>query len=242
MFKMCWTNNSLTFFLGGGVQQFATKSRHVMTGMHRKYPDHFTCCSCYWSLLYSAGRLRQTRCALVMCDSKWVTVAFYCVFWKTTKVVYLQHCFVVMWLVPHETTAILVHSVYTIQPCIMSCHSMQSHIRRVHAYLAGTCCLHFWQIDWDLLHATGVTRGWNRYQNKSQHRKLTLEKKILLPLLVGLEPTTFWWWVWCSDHWPIPALLKENLPYIWPMWLMTSCQLSCSVSTTTCVGHSGIHS
>ena len=27
-----------------------------------------------------------------------------------------------------------------------------------------------------------VTRGWNGYRNKSQHRKLTLEKKILPPL------------------------------------------------------------
>ena len=34
--------------------------------------------------------------------------------------------------------------------------------------------------------------GWNGYWNKSQHRKLTLEKKILLPLLLGLEPETFW--------------------------------------------------
>ena len=34
-----------------------------------------------------------------------------------------------------------------------------------------------------LLHATAVTRGWNGYWNKSQHRKLILEKKILpLPL------------------------------------------------------------
>ena len=54
------------------------------------------------------------------------------------------------------------------------CHFMQSHIRKVYACLAVTCHLHFWQNDRGLLHATGVTRGWNRYQNKSQHRKLTL--------------------------------------------------------------------
>ena len=36
-----------------------------------------------------------------------------------------------------------------------------------------------------------VTRGWNRYRNKSQHRKLTLEKTILPPLLQGFEPATF---------------------------------------------------
>ena len=32
--------------------------------------------------------------------------------------------------------------------------------------------------------------GWNEYRNKSQHRKLTHEKKILPPLLQGLEPAT----------------------------------------------------
>ncbi len=42
--------------------------------------------------------------------------------------------------------------------------------------LAVTCHLHFWQSDWGLLRATAVTRGWNGYRNKSQHRKLTLEK------------------------------------------------------------------
>ena len=31
----------------------------------------------------------------------------------------------------------------------------------------------------DLLRATAETQGWNGYRNKSQHRKLTLEKKIL---------------------------------------------------------------
>ena len=36
--------------------------------------------------------------------------------------------------------------------------------------------------------ATAVTRRWNGYRNKSQHRKLTLEKKILPALLPGLEP------------------------------------------------------
>ena len=65
------------------------------------------------------------------------------------------------------------------------CHFMQSHIRKVYACLAVTCHLRFWQNDRPrgLLRATAVTRGWNEYQNKSQHRKSTLEKKILPPLL-----------------------------------------------------------
>ena len=36
-----------------------------------------------------------------------------------------------------------------------------------------------------------VTREWNGYRNKSRHTKLTLEKKLLPPLLSGLEPETF---------------------------------------------------
>ena len=74
---------------------------------------------------------------------------------------------------------------------------MQSHIRKVYECLAVTCHLHFWQNDRDLLRATAVTRGWNGYQNKSQHRKLTLENKILPPLLQGFEdderPVTVDW-------------------------------------------------
>ena len=85
------------------------------------------------------------------------------------------------------------------------CHFMQSHICQVYAFLAVTCQLHFWQNDWGLLCATVVTLVWNGYRNKSQDRKLTLEKKILLPLLQGFKPTTFQSQVWCSNHWAIPA-------------------------------------
>ena len=57
------------------------------------------------------------------------------------------------------------------------CHFMQSHIHQVLVCLAVTCQLHFWQSDWDLLHATAVTQGWNGYWNKSQHIKLTLPRE-----------------------------------------------------------------
>ena len=67
----------------------------------------------------------------------------------------------------------------------------KSHIRKVYACLAVTCHLHFWQNDRDFLRATAVTRGWNGYRNKSQHRKSTLEKKILPPFQQGFEPATF---------------------------------------------------
>ena len=39
------------------------------------------------------------------------------------------------------------------------CHFMQSHIRKMHACLAVTFHLHFWQTDRDLLRATAVTQG-----------------------------------------------------------------------------------
>ena len=75
----------------------------------------------------------------------------------------------------------------------------------MYACLAVTCHLHFWQNDRDFLRATAVTRGWNGYRNKSQHRKWTLEKKILPPFQQGFEPATFQSRVRCSNHWAIPA-------------------------------------
>ena len=112
------------------------------------------------------------------------------------------------WLVPHETAAVSARSVYTIQPC----HFMQNHIRKVHVCLAVTCHLHFWQNDRDLLPATVVTRGWNICQNKSQHRRLTLEKKmkILPPLLQVFEPVTLQSRVRRSNHWAIPLPMTNT--------------------------------
>ena len=96
------------------------------------------------------------------------------------------------------------------------CHFMQSHIRKVYACFAVTCHLHFWQNDRDLLRATAVTPGWNGYRNKSQHRKSTLEKKILPPLQQGFEPATFQSRVRRSNHWAIPApdsdTVQQELP------------------------------
>ena len=91
---------------------------------------------------------------------------------------------------PHESAAVsaqILYTPYTHAPC----HFMQSCIRKVYACLAVICNLHFWQNDLDLLRATAVTRGWNGYRNKSQHRKLTLEKKILQPLCRDSNPGPF---------------------------------------------------
>ena len=55
----------------------------------------------------------------------------------------------------------------------------------------ATCPLHFWQNERDLLGATAVIRGWNGYRNKSQHRNLTLEKKIPQRTCLDSNPRRF---------------------------------------------------
>ena len=137
-------------------------------------------------------------------------IAFIARFWISTEVVYLQrwHGWCHMKLLPSWR---ILCTPYNHAPC----HFMQSHIRKVYACLAVTCHLHFRQNDRGLLRATAVTRGWNGYRNKSQHRKLTLEKKILLPLLQGFEPATFRSRVWRSNHWAIPASLTAHSSQLW---------------------------
>ena len=51
--------------------------------------------------------------------------------------------------------------------------------------------MHFRQNDQSLLRAIAVARGVERTTNKSQHTKLTLEKKISPPFLPGFELVTF---------------------------------------------------
>ena len=128
--------------------------------------------------------------------------------WISTEVVTeLFVCYMAgaMWNCCHFSAS-FVDTSLTIQTCnSLQIHFIWSHIPRVHMCLAVTCCQHFWQNDQDILHATAITQGWNGYQNKNQHRKLTLEKKNLLLLLPGLKPETSWSWICCSNHWATPA-------------------------------------
>ena len=96
---------------------------------------------------------------------------------------------------------------YIIQPWTMLHHFMQRHVHKVHVCLSVTCHLHFWQNDRDLLRATGGTDTEIRVD---QHRKLTLEEKILPPLLPGFELATFRSRVRRSNHWAIPALCASS--------------------------------
>ena len=70
---------------------------------------------------------------------------------------------------------------------------------RVCVCLGVTCQLH---LKWagSFMYYCNIM-GWNRHQI-SQQGTLTLEKKILLPLLLGLEFINFQSWVWHSTHKP----------------------------------------
>ena len=173
----------------------------------------------YWSLLYSAilrSRADSLRSHVIL--HEWI--AFYSAFLNIHRSGVLT---ALAWLVPQESAAResqswrVLCTPYNHAPC----HFMQSHIRKVYACLAVTCHLRFWQNDRGLLRATAVTRGWNGYRNKSQHRKLTLEKKILPPLQQGFEPATFRSRVLCSNHWAIPA----------PPTNLCMCVLFCTADT-----------
>ena len=113
--------------------------------------------------LYSAvlRSLEQTHCARMRfyIQSDWLFITRFLNIHRSGVLTALA------WLVPHETAAVsaqVLCTPYNHAPC----HFMQSHIRKVYAYLALTCHLHFWQNDRGLLRATAVTRRWNGYRNK----------------------------------------------------------------------------
>ena len=119
-------------------------------------------------------------------------------FWIPTEVVYLQcwHGWCHIKLLP--SWSIL---------CTPYNHALSLYAKpsKVHVRFAVTCHLYFWQNDQAVLRATTVIWGWNGYRNKSQHRKLTLEKNFFPVLLQGLEPTTFQSRVRRSKYWAIPT-------------------------------------
>ena len=163
-----------------------------------------------------------SRLDALTCGSAWVTsfiARFLDIHWSGVLTV-------LAWLVLHETAAVsaqVLCTPYNHAPC----HFMQSHIRKVYVCLAVTCYLHFWQNDWDLLRATAVTLGWNRYQNKSQHRKSTLEKKILPPLQQGgrnqiigmlIVFTSFFFCFFIHTSMQTTLLNRHMLQYITMLW------------------------
>ena len=120
--------------------------------------------------LYSAilRSLEQTHCARMwFYMSDYLFIALFFFFFLSTEVVHLQrwHGWCHMKLLPSQR---VLCTPYNSAPC----HFMQSHIRKMRAYLAVTCHLHFWQNDRDILRATAVTRGWNGYRTRTRTRKL----------------------------------------------------------------------
>ena len=75
---------------------------------------------------------------------------------------------------------VLARPVYTIQTMhhVTSC---KSHIRKVHAWVAVTCHLHFWQNDRDRLRVTAVTRGWKRIPKQESAQKVDPGEKKYSP-------------------------------------------------------------
>ena len=170
-----------------------------------------SCCSSCWSLLYSAILCSQA-------DSlHWHVIlhewlVFYSVFLNIhwSGVLNSADTAGATWNCCHRGAFCVYH---TTMHHVTSCKA--TYVR----CLAVTCHLHFrQQNDWDLLRATVITWRWNGYQNKSQQRKLTLEKEILSLLLLGFKPTTFQSKVWCSDHWAIPASSLSDCIAVNPFW------------------------
>ena len=117
-----------------------------------------------------------------------------------------------MWNCCHLGTC----SLYTIQPCTsLQCHFIWSHIHMSHVHvrfncLAVTCHQHFWQNDLDLLHATAVTFGWKRHQNKRQHRMLATGEEISPAACARKQICNFWSRVrHCQWAVTFPFLLKQ---------------------------------
>ena len=150
--------------------------------------------------LFSADSLRS---CVILNEGASFNCAFFLI---SNEVVYLQHHLLVTWHVPCATSAISACFVYTIQPCTMSHHFMQSHI-----IMYGTCMLRCnlppaILAEWPgsfLCYCCTMGEEWIL---KYKHWKLTMENKILPPLLPELKPKTFQSRVWCLNHWVAPAL------------------------------------
>ena len=175
-----------------------------------------TMCCCCWSLLYDAilrSRADSLRSHVIL--HEWL--AFYSVFLNINRSgVRLQrwHGWCHMKLLPSRRVLCTSYN-------HASCHFMQSHIRKVHARLAVTRHLHFWQNDRGLLRATAVTQGWNGYRNKMWH-SVEWQNGPWSQLAVHLS--TMWYSVhWLHDLSLIPVLgwctddrrEKEQTMFFW---------------------------
>ena len=119
-----------------------------------------------------AFSLEQTYCTHVACDIEWVNVTFYFMFLNMCQSVLtvLFGCNMAgaMWNWCHLGACF----VYTMQPCTsLQCQFIRSLLPRVHVCLAATCHPHISRMT-DLLCATALTWGWNRYWNNKSAQNI----------------------------------------------------------------------
>ena len=137
-------------------------------------------------------------CALIVYNFEQVTVALHSTFWISA--VWLLHGWCHVKLLPCWRKVYVHHT--AMHQFTVSLYS-KLHICMLHVCLAETCHLHFWQNGWDLLYATAVTRVWNKYRNKRQHRE---ENSPTVPARTQ-TPETFWSQVHHSTAEPSPLSL-----------------------------------
>ena len=84
-----------------------------------------------------------------------------------------------------------------IYPCTISCQSLHAMCAFMFSSNQPPALLAEWP---------GFFLCVTAYRSKSQHRKLTLEKKFFPSLWPRLEPLIFRSWVWHCKYWAIPAM------------------------------------
>ena len=148
---------------------------------------------------------KQTFCALLICNSASVTLALHSTFfnipWKGALTLW-QCCLAATWLVAAKTAPVLAHIMctpYNHAPVYSVTLFKATYIGCMSVKLQLATCTFWKEMTRIFFVLFLVTSRWNKGQNNTgQHRRLTLEKPILQPLLPGLKPTTFWLPVWSS--------------------------------------------
>ena len=179
-------------------------------------------------MLHNGNHSLLLSWAPVVRDSEWVTVALHTAFRISVK--WLQPCLVVRR--PCHKKLLLPRCKF----CALHNYAPVCSVTLCEATSTGGACvfssncqLHFWQNDRSIL----ATWGWNEYQNRSQHRKPTLEKKILPLFLPGLKPKTLQSWVHHSTIElsipTLPLLLTKNIQNDF-MKIKRGCRKLCPLS------------
>ena len=105
-------------------------------------------CSYIATLRFRADPLHSSHMQLWMSDCSFAPCSRYPPKWFAA----LFGCYMagITWNCCHLSTT----SVYTIQPCTsLQCHFIQSHIHKMHVYLAVTCHCTFWRIKIRIFYA-----------------------------------------------------------------------------------------